>query len=97
MNVSIRPLADRVALRPIEETQQQRGGLFLPATVSQKFQQGEVVAVGPGRYEKGMRVPMQLSIGQRVLYERYSGSEVTLGNEPYLIIEESEVLAIASE
>ncbi len=95
--VGIRPLADRVVLRPMKETEQQRGGLFIPATVKEKPQQGDVVAVGPGRYEKGARVPMELSAGQTVLYDRYSGSEVTLDNEQYLIIEESEVLAIVSE
>jgi chaperonin GroES len=97
MKVSIHPLADRVVLRPIEETQQRRGELFIPAMAREKPQQGEVVAVGPGRYEKGVRVPMELSIGQTVLYDRYSGSEVTLDNEQYLIIEESEVLANVSE
>ncbi len=94
--VSIQPLADRVVLRPMEETEQQRGGLFIPATVREKPQQGEVVAVGPGRYEKGVRVPMELSIGQTALYDEYSGSEVTVDNEQYLIIEESNVLAIVS-
>jgi chaperonin GroES len=65
--------------------------------VKETPQQGEVVAVGPGRYEKGVRVPMELSIGQTVLYDKYNGSEVTVGNEEYLIIEESNVLAIVSK
>ncbi len=95
--VSIRPLADRVVLRPMKETEQQRGGLFIPATVKEKPQQGQVVAVGPGRYEKGARVPMELSAGQTVMYDKYTGSEVTVDNEQYVIIEESEVLAIVSE
>ena len=97
LKVSIHPLADRVVLRPIEETEQQRGGVLIPVTAREKPQRGEVVAVGLGRYEKGVRVPMELSAGQTVLYDRYSGSEVTLDNEQYLIIEESEVLAIVSE
>ncbi len=95
--VGIQPLADRVVLRPMKETEQQRGGLFIPASVREKPQQGEVVAVGPGRYEKGLRVPMELSVGQTVLYDRYSGSEVTVDNKRYLIIEESTVLAIVGE
>ncbi len=95
--VNIHPLADRVALRPMEDTEQRRGGLFIPAMAREKPQHGEVVAVGPGRYEKGVRVPMELSIGQTVLYDKYSGSEVTLDNEQYLIIEESNVLVIVSE
>ncbi len=97
VKVNIQPLADRVVLRPMKETEQQRGGLFIPASVRGKPQQGEVLAVGPGRYEKGLRVPMELSIGQMVLYDRYSGSEVTVDNEKYLIIEESTVLAIVGE
>ncbi len=84
--VSIQPLADRVVLRPMEDTEQQRGGVLIPAMVKETPQRGEVVAVGPGRYEKGVRVPMELSAGQTVLYDRYSGREVTLDNELYLII-----------
>ncbi len=97
MKVNLRPLADRVVLRPMKETEQQRGGLFIPASVREKPQQGDVVAVGPGRYEKGVRVPMELSIGQTVLYDRYSGSEVTVNDKQYLIIEESTILAILGE
>ena len=96
MKVSIQPLAGRVALRPVKETEQQRGGVLIPAMVKEKPQQGEVMAVGPGRYEKGVRVPMELSIGQTVLYDKYNGSEVTVDNNEYLIIEESNVLAIVS-
>ncbi len=97
IKVNIQPLADRVVLRPMKETEQQRGGLFIPASVRKKPQQGEVLAVGPGRYDKGVRVPMELSIGQTVLYDLYSGSAVTVDNEEYLIIEESNVLAIVSK
>ncbi len=96
MKVSIQPLADRVVLLPIKETEQQRGGVLIPAMVKEKPQQGEVVAVGPGRYEKGVRVPMELSIGQTVLYDKYNGSEAIVDNNEYLIIEESNVLAIVS-
>ncbi len=94
--VSIQPLADRVVLRPTEETEQTRGGLLIPTMAKEKPQQGEVVAVGPGRYEKGVRVPMEISAGQTILYDKYSGSTVTVDNEEYLIIEESNVLAIMS-
>ena len=97
VKLKVQPLADRVVLRPVEETEQQRGGVLIPAMVKEKVQHGNVVAVGPGRYEKGVRVPMELSIGQTVLYDKYNGSEVTVGNEEYLIIEESNVLAIVSK
>ncbi|MCZ6916654.1 MAG: co-chaperone GroES [Gemmatimonadetes bacterium] len=92
--VAVQPLSDRVVVRPLEEAEQMRGGLYIPDTAKEKPQEGEIVAVGPGRFEKGERVPMELSVGQTVLYGKYSGTEVTLDNEPYLIIKESDVLAV---
>ncbi|MFQ6047246.1 MAG: co-chaperone GroES [Gemmatimonadales bacterium] len=92
--VKIHPLADRVVIRPFEETEQLRGGLHIPATAKDKPQQGEVIATGPGRIEKGKRVPMELEVGQRVVYEKYGGMEVTLHGQQYLVIEESEVLGV---
>ena len=71
-----------------------RGGLYIPDTAKEKPQQGEVVAVGPGRIEDGKLVPMELKAGQTVLYGKYSGTEVTLDDTQYLIIKESDVLAI---
>ncbi len=92
--LKIQPLADRVVVRPLEETEQMRGGLYIPDTAKEKPQQGEVIAVGPGRLEKGQRVPMDLKVGQRVLYGKYSGTEVTIDDEQLLIIKESDVLAV---
>ena len=92
--LNIQPLADRVVVRPLEETEQMRGGLYIPDTAKEKPQQGEVVAVGPGRVEKGDRVPMELEVGQKVLYGKYSGTEVTLDDQQYLIVKESDVLAV---
>ncbi len=91
--VKVHPLADRVAIRPLEETEQMRGGLYIPDTAKEKPQQGEIIAVGPGRYEKGERVAMELKVGDRVLYGKYSGTEVTLDDDTILIIKESDVLA----
>ena len=91
--VKIHPLADRVAIRPLEETETMRGGLYIPDTAKEKPQQGEIVAVGPGRYEKGERVPLELKVGDRVLYGKYSGTEVKIDDEDVLIIKESDVLA----
>ena len=71
-----------------------RGGLYIPDTAKEKPQQGEVVAVGPGRMEKGVRVPMELKKGQTVLYGKYSGTEVTIDDEELLIVKESDVLGI---
>lgn len=92
--VNIQPLADRVVVLPLEETEEMRGGLYIPDTAKEKPQQGEIVAVGPGRVEKGDRVPMELKVGQKVLYGKYSGSEVTLDDEQYLIVKEADVLAV---
>lgn len=92
--VKISPLADRVVVRPLEEAEQMRGGLYIPDTAKEKPQQGEIVAVGPGRFEKETRVPMEVQVGNRVLYGKYSGSEVTVDGEQYLILRESDVLAV---
>jgi chaperonin GroES len=90
------PLADRVVVRPLEDTETMRGGLFIPDTAKEKPQQGEIIAVGPGRFEEGKRVPMEVKAGDRVLYGKYSGSEVTLDGETVLILRESDVLAVIS-
>ncbi len=92
--LGVKPLGDRVVVLPTEEAEQMRGGLYIPDTAKEKPQQGEVAAVGPGRFEKGERVPMELAEGQTVLYGKYSGTEVTFDNEQYLILKESDVLAI---
>jgi chaperonin GroES len=91
--VKVHPLADRVAIRPLEETEQMRGGLYIPDTAKEKPQQGEIIAVGPGRFEKGERVAMELKVGDKVLYGKYSGTEVTIEDDTFLIIKESDVLA----
>jgi chaperonin GroES len=88
------PLADRVVVKALEETEQMRGGLYIPDTAKEKPQQGEIIAVGPGRFEEGKRVPMELKVGDKVLYGKYSGTEVTLDGDQVLILRESDVLAI---
>jgi len=90
----LRPLADHVVVRPIEETAEKKGSLFIPDTAKDKPQQGEVIAVGPGRFEKGQRAPMELAVGNRVLYGKYSGTEVVIDEQEYLIVRENEVLAV---
>ena len=95
--LGVQPLSDRVVVRPMEETEQMRGGLYIPDTAKEKPQQGEIVAVGDGRFEKGERVPMEIKVGQTVLYGKYSGTEVTFDDIQYLIIKESDVLAIVGE
>ena len=93
-STKVAPLSDRVVVRALEDTEQMRGGLFIPDTAKEKPQQGEIIAVGPGRYEKNVRVPMELKTGDRVLYGKYSGSEVTIDGEQFLILRESDVLAV---
>src|SRR6266550_2401204 len=87
------PLADRVAIRPMEDTEQMKGGLYIPDTAKEKPIQGEVIAVGPGRLEKGQRVPMELKVGDRVVYGKYTGSQVELEDEEIILIKESDVIA----
>jgi len=87
------PLADRVAIRPMEDTAQRRGGLYIPDTAKEKPIQGEVIAVGPGRMEKGQRIPMELEVGDRVVYGKYTGSPVELADEEIILIRESDVIA----
>jgi chaperonin GroES len=94
VKVNVNPLADRVVIKALEESEQMRGGLYIPDTAKEKPQQGEIVAVGPGRFEKDKRVPMDVKVGDKVLYGKYSGTEVTLDGEQYLILRESDVLAI---
>ncbi len=94
--VKVQPLSDRVVIRPLEETEQMRGKLYIPDTAKEKPQQGEIVAVGPGRFEKGELVPMELKVGQKVLYGKYTGTEVTLDDTEYLIVKESDVLAVVA-
>ncbi|MDE2772370.1 MAG: co-chaperone GroES [Gemmatimonadota bacterium] len=92
---NIAPLSDRVVVRPLEEAEQMRGGLYIPDTAKEKPQQGEVVAVGPGRVsDQGERIAPDLKAGDRVLYGKYSGTEVTVENEQYLILREADVLAV---
>ncbi len=90
----VSPLADRVVIRPLEETEQMRGGLYIPDTAKEKPQQGEVIAVGPGRFEKGEHVKMELKVGDKVLYGKYSGTEVTIDTEQLIFIKEADVLAV---
>ena len=93
-STKVSPLADRVVIKALEETEQMRGGLYIPDTAKEKPQQGEIIAVGPGRYEKNVRVPMEVKVGDKVLYGKYSGTEVTVDGESLLILRESDVLAV---
>ena len=93
--VNVEPLADRVVVLPLEEEEQMRGGLYIPDTAKEKPQSGEIVAVGPGKLsEEGVRIEPDVKVGQTVLYGKYSGTEVTVEGEDYLILRESDILAV---
>ncbi len=95
----LRPLGDKIVVKPIEEEEKTPSGIFLPETAKEKPQQGEVIAVGPGRWnnEKGERIPLDVKVGDRVIFAKYSGTEVKLDGEKYLIMSESDVLAIVEK
>ncbi|HET9293335.1 MAG TPA: co-chaperone GroES [Gemmatimonadales bacterium] len=91
--LKIHPLEDRVVIMPADESESMRGGLYIPDTAKEKPTQGEVIAAGPGRMEKGARVPMELHVGDKVLYGKYSGTPFQLGDDEVIIIKASDVLA----
>jgi chaperonin GroES len=93
MDVKATPLHDRVLLKRIEEKESVRGGIIIPDTAKEKPQEGEIVAVGAGKLEKGQRIPLDVAVGDRVLFGKYSGTEIKLDDEEYLILREEEILA----
>ncbi|MFC2075983.1 co-chaperone GroES [candidate division KSB1 bacterium] len=93
--MQIKPLADRVVVKSLEETEEKKGSLYIPDTAKEKPQQGKVVAIGPGALnDAGKRVPLEVKKGDKILYGKYSGTEVTVDDEEYLIMRESDILAI---
>jgi chaperonin GroES len=93
--MSLRPLHDRILVRRIEEGEQIRGGIVIPDTAKEKPQQGEVIAAGNGKLlESGERAALDLKAGDKILFGKYSGSEVRLQGEDYLILREDEILAV---
>lgn len=93
--MNIKPLEDRVILKPMEAETKTLGGIIIPDNAKEKPQKGEVIAVGPGKVsDKGQKVAMTLKVGDKVLYGKYSGTEVAVDGTDYLIVRESDVLAI---
>ena len=95
MNSEIRPLHDRVLVKRVESQEQVRGGIIIPDTAKEKPQEAEVVAVGPGKLlEDGKRSPMDVQKGDRILMGKYSGSEIKISDQDYVILREDEILAV---
>ena len=95
MDLKLKPLADRLVVEPTEREEMTASGIFVPETAKEKPQEGKVVAAGPGRKDdEGKRIPMDVAAGDRVLYAKYAGTEVKLEGTKYLILKESDILAI---
>ena len=95
MSVSIKPLEDRIVIKSLEAEQTTASGLVIPDTAKEKPQEGEVLAIGPGRIDdNGNRVPHDVTVGDRVIYSKYGGTEIKHGGEEYLILSARDVLAI---
>jgi len=95
--MKMKPLGDRVVIKPIDVEEKKQGGIIIPDTAKEKPQQGEVVAIGPGKItDTGEKIPMEVKVKDRVLYGKYSGTEVTIDNEDFLIMRESDIFAIIS-
>ena len=92
-SLKIQPLEDRVVIAPADEAESMRGGLYIPDTAKEKPTQGEILAVGPGRFEKGERIPTDLKVGDQVIYGKYSGTPYNYDGDEYVIIKASDVLA----
>jgi chaperonin GroES len=93
MSVNVTPLHDRVLIKRIEEKETIKGGIIIPDSAKEKPQEGEVIAAGAGKIEKGERIPLDVKVGDRVLFGKYSGTEIKVDNEDYLILREDEILA----
>ena len=94
----LRPLGDRVVVEPIEKEERTPSGIILPETAKEKPQEGKVIAVGPGRLnDQGQRIPLDIKEGDRVIFAKYAGTEVKLNDKKYLILRESDIMAVVEE
>ena len=92
--MNVKPLADRVVVKPLEEEETKKGGIIIPDTAKEKPMEGKIIEVGIGRYEDGKTLPLEVKKGDRVLYGKYSGTEVSISGEEYLIMRESDIFAV---
>ena len=94
MSVTIKPLEDRILVKTVEAEQTTASGLVIPDTAKEKPQEGEVLAVGPGRFEDGQRLPLDIQVGDKVIYWKYGGTEVKYDGQEYLLLSARDVLAV---
>jgi len=94
---NLQPLDDRIVVKPSEEEETTASGIVIPDTAKERPQEGEVIAVGPGRFEDGNRIPMDVKAGDKVIYSKYGGTEVKVEGEEYLILSARDVLAVLSK
>ena len=95
--MNVKPLGDRVIVRPLEEKEIKKGGIIIPDTAKEKPQEGEIIAVGPGKVaEDGSKVPMEVSVGDKVLFGKYSGTEIKIDSQEYLIMHQDDIFGIVS-
>jgi chaperonin GroES len=92
--IQIQPLADRVVVKPLEPKEVKKGGIIIPETAKEKPQEGENIAAGKGRTEDGKLVPKEVTVGDKILYGKYSGTEIKINDEEYLIMKEEDILGI---
>jgi len=93
--MKVRPMHDKVLVKRLEEQETKKGGIIIPDTAKEKPQEGEVIAVGPGKMtDEGKRLPIDVKVGNKILFGKYSGNEVRVGDEEYLFVRESDILAI---
>lgn len=99
MSLNLRPLADRVVVKPVERDEMTKSGIVLPDTIKEKPQEGTIEAVGNGRYNEqtGVRVALDVKVGDRVMYAKYAGSEVKIDDTDYLILGEKDILAVVEK
>ncbi len=96
MTVNVTPLHDRVLVRRLEEKETAKGGIIIPDTAKEKPHEGQVMAVGAGKIVKGKRVPLDVKVGDRILFGKYTGNDITIDDQEYLILREEEILAKVS-
>ncbi len=94
---SLKPLEDRVVVKPTEEEETTASGIVIPDTAKERPQEGEVIAVGPGRFEEGNRIPMDVNVGDKIIYSKYGGTEVKVEGTEYLILSARDVLAVLNK